>query len=277
MTELSQSSAGRDLMPAARQRAILSCLTRDGEVRVVELARKFGVNAITVRRDLDRLAARGLLGRVHGGAVGRAEGKVQFTFSQHQQTQLVAKSAIATAAAELISPGKAVSLDTGTTTLAVARCLAAKPGLRVLTSSLAAASLLHPRENIELILLGGIARKDSPDLFGTLTEENLRRFRVDWAVIGADAAASEGLFTTDIRISRVSQALIEGAARTMVVLDSSKFATRAFVQFVGWESVDVVITDERTPPEVRDWLEQAVGEVIYVPLDLPADRPEGDE
>jgi DeoR/GlpR family transcriptional regulator of sugar metabolism len=177
----------------ARQRAIISLLRRHGEVRVMGLTRQFAVTPMTIRRDLDSLAQRGCLTRTHGGAIFSQQAKVQFAFREKQEAESPAKAAIARAAATLVRPGTSVVIDTGTTTLEVARAIAGIPDLTVLTSSLAIAAALFARDHVDLILLGGNARKNSPDLTGPLTEDNLLQLRVQIAILGADAFDRNGL------------------------------------------------------------------------------------
>jgi DeoR/GlpR family transcriptional regulator of sugar metabolism len=103
-----------------------------------------------------------------------------------------------------------------------------------------------------------------------LTEENLRRFRVDLAVLGADALRPEGLFTTDTEIARVSQSMLVAAERAVVVADSSKFADSAFVRFADWYHVHEVVTDAGIPDEARGWLAEKEVELTVVPAAEPA-------
>lgn len=248
-----------------RHDVILERLAQNGAVSTVDLAEEFGVNIVTIRRDLATLASEGSLHRTRGGAAASRVGRVEFAFEQDRRTNLNEKRAISETVAASIHSGMSISLDTGTTTLEIARHIARTPDLKVLTSSLAVASTLYPHENIELVLLGGQARKGSPDLCGMLTEENLLRFRVDLAVLGADAVTSEGLYTTDIGVARVSQAMLGSAGSAVLAIDSSKFERTAFVRFAGWDSITRVVTDNGVPPGSRDWLAERATSVTYVP------------
>ena len=122
---------------------------------------------------------------------------VEFAFLDRTQERTAEKQAIARYLATVIQPGMTVVLDTGTTTLEVARAIAGIPRLRVLTSSLAIASALYAYDNIELVLLGGTVRHHSPDLSGPLTEENMRQFHTEVAILGADAVTPDGLYTSE--------------------------------------------------------------------------------
>jgi DeoR/GlpR family transcriptional regulator of sugar metabolism len=113
------------------------------------------------------------------------------------------------------------------------------------------------------VLLGGTARKGSPDLQGEITEDNIRRFRVHLAVLGADAITPDGLYTTDAAVSRVSRAMIVNARERLVVADSSKLSQVAFVKFADWKDIDILITDDAAPAAARRWLKRAARKVIY--------------
>ncbi len=237
-----------------RHDQILELLRDHGEVPVLDLAERFSVTPVTIRRDLDALTGEGLVERTHGGAILARRGRIEFTFRQREAAMLGAKQAIARMAAARIPSGCAITLDTGTTTLELARALIHHEKLRVLTSSLPVAAVLHPMPNIELILLGGQTRNDQPDLFGELTEDNLCRFHVDLAVIGTDAADATGLMTTDPHIARVSRTMLRHAASSMLLSDHSKFGRQAFVRFADWQDIDCAIVDAALAPEHRAWI-----------------------
>ena len=246
-----------------RQTTILDVLASRGEVSVQELAQGLGVSLMTVRRDLTRLERDGQITRTHGGAVLSKAGVIEFAFLEQGKVCAAEKRAIAKAVAAMIEPGMTVTLDTGTTALEVAKAIAGIRPLTVLTSSLAIASALYAHDHIELVLLGGTARKGSPDLTGWLTEENLKRFRVDLAVLGADGADPDGAYTTGVSVARVSQAMIAGATRTVLGVDHTKLGKAAFVRFAEWGDLSQVVTDAGASGATRKWLRKAVKNVTY--------------
>jgi len=247
----------------ARQQKILHLLGEAGEVHVQELSDRFGVTPMTIRRDLETLEAQNRLTRTHGGAVFSGTSVVEFAFLERSREQTESKQAVAREAAALVEPDMTVVIDTGTTTLEVARAIAGIPGLRVLTSSLAIASELHARDNMDLVLLGGNVHRNSPDLSGSLTEDNLLQFRTQLAILGADALDAQGLYTTDMGIARVSKAMVGRADRAIVVADSSKFTRSSFVKFAEWEQIDCLVTDDGVSTEDQKWLSETVGNVRY--------------
>ncbi len=236
------------------------------EVSVQELAEQLGVSSITIRRDLDALGREGALTRTHGGAVFSRSSMVEFTLLHRAQEHTAEKQAIARHVAALVRPGMTVVLDTGTTTLEVARAIAGISDLRVLTNSLAIASALHTYENLDLVLLGGTVRHNSPDLMGPLTEENLRQFHTEMAILGADAVDRDGLYASDLAIARVSRAMIACARERWLLVDSSKFARRSFAKFAEWSAVDHMVTDEGISAEDREWVAAKAGDLQVVPV-----------
>ena len=238
----------------ARQQHIIEQLRLQREVSVQALAGHLKVSPITIRRDLELLEREGALTRTHGGAVFSRSAVVEFAFLDRALHRTAEKFAIAQYLASVVQPGMTIVLDTGTTTLEVARAIAGIPRLRVLTSSLAIASALHAYDNIELVLLGGSVRHHSPDLTGPLTEENLQQFQTELAILGADALSREGLYTTDLGIARISQAMIASAREKWLVADSSKFTRRSFVKFADYSAVSHLVTDEGLAESEREWL-----------------------
>lgn len=254
----------------------MEALASNGGLGVRELAERFGVSEMTIRRDLDYLERRGELTRTHGGAVLSKPGVVEFEFARKSREYAAEKRAIAKAAVRWIEPGMTLTLDTGTTTLEVARLLPEIGRLTVLTSSLPIASALHAFDRIELVLLGGVARKGDPDLTGWLTEENLKRFRVDLAVLGADGLMPDGAYTTDMGVARVSRAILAGSARNFLVADRGKMGKSAFVNFAALNAFERVITDGGAAPPVREWLEAGAKHVTYAERRAEPRRGEGE-
>lgn len=247
-----------------RHQRILEQLQLRREVTVQELAQQLKVSLITIRRDLEQLEREGALTRTHGGAVFSKSSVVEFAFLERAQERTAEKQTIARYLATVVRPGMTIILDTGTTTLEVARAIAGISRLRVITTSLAIASALHAYDNIELVLPGGIMRHHSPDLSGPLTEENLRQFHAELAVIGADAVTPEGLYTSDMGIARISGAMIDCAGETWLVADSSKFSSRSFIKFADWSAITHLVTDAGITEQEREWIATGVSELHIV-------------
>ncbi|MBI5092060.1 MAG: DeoR/GlpR transcriptional regulator [Candidatus Hydrogenedentes bacterium] len=246
-----------------RHDRIVDFIGAKGEASVQELANEFNVSLMTVRRDLMLLEQAGRVTRTHGGAILSRPGVVAFSFLERGERCAAEKQAIAGVIAAMIKPGSTVALDSGTTTLEVAKAMAGIEGATVLTSSLAIAAELYTREGLETVLLGGAARKGSPDLTGWLTEENLKRFHVDFAVVGADGVTREGAYTTAVDLARICQSVLASGTTSILAVDHSKIGRPSFSRFAELNAFDHIVTDTAVPAASRRWLKAAAKNVIY--------------
>ncbi|MEX0745539.1 MAG: DeoR/GlpR family DNA-binding transcription regulator [Phycisphaeraceae bacterium] len=249
--------------PDTRRGRILEVLDSTGEQTVEQLADAFSVSGMTIRRDLQDLAAEGRVIRTHGGAAPTARISFEFRFLQRAQQQAAEKDAIAAVAAELVQPGQAVLLDSGTTTLAIARRLRAIPELTVITTSLPIASELFGVEEVDLILLGGMLRKDAPDLAGAITHQNLDVLRADVAFIGADAVDQQGnLYNSSAELGRMLSRMARSADAAYAVADSSKIGRRELMRFGHLRDWRGLITDRELDAKLRRSIVRAGGAVL---------------
>jgi DeoR family fructose operon transcriptional repressor len=226
-------------------------ISHNGEVFIRDLAQKFNVSEMTIRRDIMELESQGEVIRTHGGAASAKRLSFEFTFRSEQQKNLKQKHAIAQKALNFIKDGEVVVLDTGTTTLELARGLVGVRTLKVITISLPIVSELQFAPEIETILLGGNLRPLSPDLHGPLTEQNLSMFKTDTAFLGAGAIDSEGnVYTDDLRVLNLDRKMIEISKKVVILADSSKFQEQAMCKITGPEGYHVLITDSGINPKV---------------------------
>jgi len=227
-----------------RRQELAVMLSQHQSVSTIEVARHFGVNPMTIRRDLKVLEDSGLVVRCYGGAVSAQRITLEFTFDERHRQHLKEKCRIGKVAAERIEAGQTVFLDTGTTTLEVARALARRViPCQIVTSSLVIASELWGNEAIELLILGGRARRGSPDLVGPGTELMLDRLTADVAILGCDGVdPARGCFAQDVEAARVAERMVAHANRVVVVADHSKLGTAGRAKYVKMSGVDELIT-----------------------------------
>jgi DeoR/GlpR family transcriptional regulator of sugar metabolism len=247
----------RAMLRVQRRQEILEAV-RGGPAHVGELAAAFGVSEMTVRRDLRALEREGKLTRVHGGAVVSAEP----SFAEVVVERLDAKDRIGAAAAALVEDGQTIMLDIGTTTLQLARHLRGRE-VTVITSNLAAYEELLPESSVELVLLGGIVRRNYRSLVGVLAEDALRQLRADVAFLGA-SGVEEDLAVVDTTMVEVpiKRAMMAAAARTVLLADSAKFGMRGVVRVCGPDELDTLVTDTEAPRPALSKLRKAGVEVI---------------
>ena len=240
-----------------RLSAILEELSGNGSVSVTDLSRQFDVSLATVRRDLELLEEQRLISRVHGGAVARGvlyELPLRYKAARQQEE----KRRIAHEAAARVPDDANLGLTGGTTTTEVARALADRSGLTVVTNALNIASELAIRTNLKLVVPGGVARPESYELVGPIAESGLEGFNLDLAIVGVDGISAESGCTTHHDIeAHTNRALIRRAKRVIVVADSSKLGRVAFARICTIGEVDELITDSGADPEELKRLEDA--------------------
>lgn len=236
------------LPSAVRQQAIRKHLARQPGMPVAVLAKKLKVSEMTIRRDFAALEAKAEVKRTHGGAVLTERMMLEFDYRERLQRNRAAKRAIAAEARKLVKPGQRLILDTGTTALELATLLKDGENLTVITPSLAAASELQHAPGVEVILLGGIIRRGSPDLTGPVTESCLELFEVDIAFQGAEGIGPNGaIYTSDLRVARVDRIMRRVAQKSCVMVDHTKIGATAFARNGTLADVDTFITDRGTP------------------------------
>lgn len=233
---------------ADRHRHILDLLQTHHRLTTDRFAVALGVSRETVRRDLIELERAGRLARVHGGAVPSAA-PPEAAYCERTGLRQAQKQEIAQRAAALIQPGQACFLDAGSTTLALARALAPREGLHVITNSLEVATLLAQHSQHEVRLLGGRLETDVPATYGEQTVAEIGRLQVDWALVspvGFDAV--NGAMDYLWHEATVARAML-GRARSRVVLaDSSKLGLASRIQICPAGEVDVLVTDSEADP-----------------------------
>jgi DeoR family transcriptional regulator, aga operon transcriptional repressor len=235
--------AARALRRPDRIAQILERLDRSGAVDVPQLAAEFGVSLATIRRDLQLLEEQRLVERTHGGAVA-LDAAHELPVRYRTSHQLAQKRDIARVAVSRIPLGAIVGLTGGTTTTEVARQLAVRDSLSVVTNALNIAAELALRPKFKVVVPGGVARPQSFELVGLWSEQALRGINIGVAVIGVDGAdADAGLTTHDEIEAQTNAALLARARHVIVVADSSKLGRVQLARIAGLDQVDELITD----------------------------------
>ncbi len=264
-------------MPADVRRArILERIQRNGGASVRELAREHGVSPITVHRDLERLAADGLIERVHGGA--RPPGsrptrhQVETDWLKRLRQAVPEKEAIATRAAALVEDGSTIFVDSSTTCLALARHLERHPprALTLVTNSPAIALQLHA-ESIHVVVTPGEVDQTLRMIGGRWAVEFLAGINFEAAFVSAGGVTLEqGLTTTRRTLADTLRAAVASSKRTIALIDSTKFGLSALVSIFRLDEVDALVADDGLPRETIDAYELAGVNLFLAPVATPA-------
>lgn len=247
-----------------RQSRIMAAARRQQRVDVDALARAFDVTTQTIRRDLNELCLRGLLTRVHGGAV-LSDTVKNATYEERRAVAFDAKREIGALAATLIPNACSVIMNIGTTVEQVARGLYEHRDLVLVTNNINIINVLSGSPEKELMLAGGVVRQNDGAIIGEAAVEFIRQFRVDYAIIGASALDESGsVMDFDMREVSVARAIIENARHTILVSDHHKFARTAPVRICEMAQVDTFVTDLPPPPRFMRACADAGTQVLLV-------------
>lgn len=244
-----------------RQKMVLSLLAEDGTLSVAEISEKLGVSVVTVRSDLNRLAAKGHILRTRGGALPAFHPSV----AERLRKNVHEKARIARAAAELIHDGENVMIIAGTTTALIAQHLLGKRDIHIVTNS----TLLFPparvNPSVHITLVGGEFRPSAEALVGPITLRDLEQFHVKTAFLGTDGFSLEqGITAHLVEIAEIVRKMAAQAETLVLVADSSKYGHIGFAHILPLEDIDTLITDNGFRDEDRAKLQEQGIAVITV-------------
>jgi DeoR family transcriptional regulator, aga operon transcriptional repressor len=244
--------------------SILERLAAVNSLNASELAAEFGVSAATLRRDLQMLEDQHLLARTHGGALAQSvayELPVRYRGGRNREQ----KQQIAAMAASLLPRGKlTLGLTGGTTTSEVARKIANRVDLTVVTNALNIAAELAMRPRIKILMTGGVARAQSYEVVGPFAEQTLRGLNIEVAVVGVDGISAEGGLTTHDEVEAHTNAcMIERSARCIMVADGSKIGRVLLARICPISRVTELITDDSADESALEELRRA-GVTVHV-------------
>jgi len=250
------------MLSERRHGLILRTLRTNGSATISALSEQLGVSSATIRRDLVQLGEEGLLKRVYGGAAPVEDRDDPFV--DVATVRVAEKDAIAVRCAELVKDGETVLLDIGTTAHRIARQLRGR-SLTVITSSLAVFEELKDEESIQLVLLGGVLRRDYRSLVGFLTEDNLRQVHADRLFLGTSGVRPGGqvMDTTVVEVP-VKRAMIAASDQVVLAADLAKFPGSGMARVCGPRELSTVVTNAPADDKTRAALREAGVEVIEV-------------
>ena len=250
---------------SSRRERIVALLREQNSVQIPALANIFGVSTQTLRKDLNFLDAKGVCTRSSGGALLRlgALSPIEEAIDVKRKRYADEKVRIGKAAAALVGSGESILLDSGTTTLQVARHLQAAHALVVVTNDVGIMNELAAREAVQLVFLGGTLRRKNLSFYGTQTERALEGLHVDKLFLAADGVHTDKGITTHFEPEALlNRAMCRAASEIIVVADSSKFARICLHRILEPHGISRLITDAGISDDTREQLTRIGVEVI---------------
>jgi len=240
------------MMAEERRTQILQIVRSAGRVKVNELAIRFNTSAVTIRNDLNELHQRGLVLRSHGGAV--LPDTIQRESPVHERLKAYSdeKRRIGAMAATLINDGETIILDSGTTTLEIARQIKKKQGLQIITNGVNIAAELLDARDAQVFIVGGTVRGESASISGRFTEEMFDQFSADKLFLsGAGCDLDFGVSGANLEETMVNRAMLRISREIILVADASKFSKRSMSRIAPFSEIDTVISDTSLDEEIQ--------------------------
>lgn len=238
-----------------RKNIIMQELQENDSVDVISLSKQLDTSKVTIRKDLDELAEKGLVVRTHGGAVLAEKQNLVRLISNTITERTEEKKAICAHALRHIEPGKSIIIDSGSTTVHLAP-LIAKINLSVITNSILVIQELAAADAVELLIVGGMLRRPSLAAIGSPARAYLNQIHVDTLFLGASGFSLEaGITCTNLIEADTKQAMIASATKVCLLADSSKFENISLARVCNWADIDVLITDAGLSDEAKLALE----------------------
>lgn len=235
------------MLSVERHQQILEKVLSRKSVRVNELSDILDVSVATIRRDLSQMEERGLIQRVHGGAIP-VEDSEEPPILHRKSKQYEAKQRIGIAAADLVKDNETIIITSGTTTEGMVPYLTGKNGLTVITNALNIASQLARYSHISVIVLGGWLRHSEFSMHGHLTDQALQDLHADKLFHGIFGLDPEfGLTGADMQEVQTDRKILSAAQQLIILADHTKFGVIGQIRLVPVERANTIITDDRTP------------------------------
>lgn len=236
-----------------RRRKILKLLNQNRSVRVNELSRLFDISEVTIRTDLADMENKGLLTRVHGGAVSSYKPYYNMSLTQRMSTNQEQKEIIAKKIAGMIEDNDTIMLNSGTTTLLVFRALPSNLNLSIVTNSISIALEGATNSNFNIILLGGLINTKYQFTFGDDAIRQLKSYHADKLILSVDGIdAAHGFSTYYDKEAEIDRIMLEQSNVSIVAADHSKFNRCAFTKISDLAVADYIVTDTNVPDTFKN-------------------------
>jgi DeoR family fructose operon transcriptional repressor len=224
-----------------RKQKILEILEQQGEADIHFLAVELGISEITVRRDLNQMAADGMLYRTHGGATRVDPLMGAKAFENKAAINAEAKDAICRLAAAEINNGDIIFMDCGSTVFRLCRFIRNKK-IRVITNSLPVVFELY-NSQVSINLIGGEVDRDRQAVHGSMAEEHIARYRANKAFLGIDGISENGLFAQSETEAGNTLAMAKQSKQVYILADAGKIGKETYLKFSDLSLIHTLITN----------------------------------
>ena len=235
-----------------RKQKILEILNQEGNIKVTSISKLFNISEVTIRNDLTDMENKGLLTRVHGGAVSSYKTYYSMNLTQRLSTNQEEKNIIAKKIAGMIENNDTVMLNSGTTTLLVFRMFPKNLNLNIVTNSIAIALEAADYPNFNIILLGGLTNSKYQFTFGSDANSQLMNYHADKLILSVDGIDIKTGFSTYYdREAELDRIMLNQSSIKIIAADFSKFNRSAFTKIAGINIADYIVTNNELPEKIK--------------------------
>ena len=232
------------LFAEERREEIIRLLNERSKLLLSDLCDHFHVSSATIRNDLRDLEQAGRLKRTHGGAICVSKAAFELTSRSKEVEYIQEKYQIAKYAERLVEDGDTILLDTGTTTMELAKLLTKKTGLTIVTNDIKIALFLEEHSNAAIFLLGGMLRRNFHSTTGLSVISQVSNLNVDKAFMATNALSIDKGFTTpSTELANVKEVMVKTASMVIFLVDSHKLGRISFTRFADLQDAHKLITD----------------------------------
>ncbi|GBF76530.1 DeoR family transcriptional regulator [Paenibacillus sp. 598K] len=243
-----------------RQKQIVNLLHSVGEVKITELKEMFPVTDMTLRRDLEKLEQHGMLKRTYGGAILSSK---ELALPVRSTVNMPGKERVGQIAVSLVNPGESIFIDSGSTTLQIARALPDRVPITVVTNAIHVAAELSEKQ-IPTVVIGGVLLETTNGMGGTVATESISRMAFDKAFLGTTGLSRlHGFSNANMLEAEIKRVAISRASESYIVMDHTKFDHSALFSFAKLDEVRAVITDQQPSEEWEAAFQEAEVEIRY--------------
>lgn len=230
-----------------RQKIIIDLLEKTRRISVSDLAYKFNVSKMTIRRDLELLEHQGLIRKTYGGAIAAANLPINNEAHMYERMKLFTteKQRMANYIARMIAPGEMIFLGSGTTTTFVAKALAIRSDITVVTNALTVMEELATNAEMTVIGIGGFLRRNEYSFYGHFADSILNDLRVDRVIMGMRGVHPEHGLTTDFpQEMHTDRKIILTSDNVIIAADRTKIGYIASSVLAPLNVAKMIVTTE---------------------------------
>jgi DeoR family fructose operon transcriptional repressor len=253
------TNANDTMFAEERKLKIIELLNQHKKVTVTELVSLFNVSSATIRSDLRELSDKGQIIRTHGGAIIESGAGFEPDTEQKRDLNLAAKQQIARLAIEFINNGDTIIIDTGTTTMELAKLLNQRQRITAVTNDLEIARVLEGMNSVNVVMLGGELRRNFHCTVGAAGIDMLAQLSVDKAFMGTNSLSIlKGASTPNLQQAETKKAMIASAKKSILLCSNHKLGKDSFAHFASLDRIGTLVIEKIDPNEKIEFEERGV-------------------